>query len=150
PGWSSGTAFVRTPAALACAFAVVERPRVLSYAHHLAQRGAVDTGIGEVVECLLGDADDVMLDEGRAFCRSVLGMLEAAFPFQHRPAVVPVLRELREDAAEIDLAIAQRTEAAGPLGPALIARIDALPAGRVELGILHVEGRDALVIDVDE
>ena len=29
-------------------------------------------------------------------------------------------------------------------------RIDALPAGRVELGVLHVEGADALVIDVDE
>ena len=34
--------------------------------------------------------------------------------------------------------------------PALVAGIDALPAGRVELGVLHVEGLDALVVDVDE
>ena len=91
-----------------------------------------------------------MLDEGRAFGGAVLGVLQRAFPFQHRPAVVAVLCELGEDAAEIDLAVAQRTEAAGPVDPALIARIDALAAVRVELGVLHMEGLDALVIDVDE
>ena len=105
---------------------------------------------GEIVERLLGDADDVVLDERRALARAVLGMLQRAFPFEHRPAVVIVLRELGEDAAEIDLAVAQRAEAAGPVDPALIAAIDALPAGRIELGVLHVERLDALVIDVDE
>ena len=77
-------------------------------------------------------------------------MLQAAFPFQHRPGRIVVLRELRENAGEIDLSVAERAEAAGALDPGRIAGIDALPAGRIELGVLHVKGLDALVIDVDE
>ena len=91
-----------------------------------------------------------MLDERRALGRAVLGMLQRALPFEHRPAVVVVLRQLGEDAAEIDLPVAQRAEAAGPVDPALITRVDALAAGRIELGVLDVERLDALVIDVDE
>src|SRR5665213_264833 len=77
-------------------------------------------------------------------------MLEAAFPFEHGPGGVAVLRELREDGREIDLSIAERAEAPGSRDPGLVAGIDALPAGRIELGVLHVEGLDALVVDVDE
>jgi hypothetical protein len=77
-------------------------------------------------------------------------VLQAAFPFQHRPAVIVVLRELGEDAGEIDLPVAERAEAAGAVDPALVAGIDALPAGRVELGVLDVKRLDALVVDVDE
>src|SRR3954466_12577750 len=61
----------------------------------------------EVVEGVLGDADDVALDEGRALGRPLLGMLDRALPLEHRPAVVVVLRELREDRREVDLAVAQ-------------------------------------------
>src|SRR5256885_5563627 len=44
-------------------------------------------------------------------------------PFEYRPAGVAVLGELREDAAEIDLAIAERAEPAGPLEPRLEAAV---------------------------
>ena len=62
---------------------------------------------------------------------------------------IAVLAELGEDRGEIDLPVAERTEAAGAVHPALVAAIDALPAGRIELGVLDVEHPDALVIDVD-
>src|SRR5207247_9864772 len=58
--------------------------------------------------------------------------------------------ELREDRLEVDLAVAERTEAPGAIDPGLEARIDALPAASVELGILDVEGANALRIDIDE
>jgi len=105
---------------------------------------------GEVVEGVLGDADDVALDERRALGRALLGMLEGAFPLEHRPAVVVVLGELGEDRAEIDVPVAQRAKAPRALDPALEARVDALAPVRVELGVLDVEGVDALVVDVDE
>ena len=88
--------------------------------------------------------------KGGALARAVLGMLQAAFPFEHGPGVVVILRQLREDAGEVDLPVAERAEAPGPLDPGRIARIDALPPVRVELGVLDVERLDALVIDVDE
>ena len=89
------------------------------------------------------------LDEFGAFARAVFGMLQRAFPFDHGPAVEIVGGHLREDRAEIDLAVAERAEAAGAVDPALIAAIDALPAGRVELGILDVEHLDPVFVDVD-
>src|SRR5271157_2115202 len=104
----------------------------------------------EVVERLFGDADDVMLDELGALARAVLRVLEAAFPLEHRPGRIAVLRHLGEDAREIDLPVAERAEAARPVDPRRVARINALPAARIELGVLDVEGLDALVIDVDE
>ena len=110
----------------------------------------VDLAAGEIVERLVGDADDVMLDEFGAFARAVLGVLQAAFPLQHRPGRIAVLRQLGEDAGEVDLAVAERTEAAGPLNPRRITRINALPAGRIELAVLDVKRLDPLVIDVDE
>jgi len=60
------------------------------------------------------------------------------------------LRELGEDAVEVDLPVAERAEAAGALDPGRVTRIDALPAGRIELGVLDVKRLDPLVIDVDE
>ena len=74
---------------------------------------------GEIVEGVLGDADDMGGDEGRAFRRALLGMLQRALPFQHRPAVVVVFGELGEDGGEVDLSVAERAEAAGALHPAL-------------------------------
>src|SRR5271166_4000514 len=81
----------------------------------------VDRAGGEVVERLLGHPDHVMLDELGALARAVLRMLQAAFPFQHRPGRVAVLRQLREDAGEIDLPVAERAEAARPLDPGRVA-----------------------------
>jgi hypothetical protein len=87
---------------------------------------------------------------GHAFPCALLGALEHVLPFEHRPAVVAVLRELGEHAREVHLPVAQGPEAPGAVDPGLVARIDALPAVRVELGVLDVEGADALVVDVDE
>src|SRR5271166_3685940 len=41
----------------------------------------VDRGAGEIVERLLGHADDVMLDELGALARAVFRVLETALPF---------------------------------------------------------------------
>ena len=51
-------------------------------------------------------------DEIGPFAGAVLGVLQAAFPFDHRPAVKAVLRELGEDAAEIDLPVAEASGSA--------------------------------------
>src|SRR5208337_2380589 len=96
----------------------------------------VDRAAGEVVERLLGNADDVMRDELGALARPVLRVLEAAFPFEHRPGGIAVLRHLGEDAGKIDLPVAERPETPGPLDPRRIARIDALPSVRIELRVL--------------
>ena len=48
------------------------------------------------------------------------------------------------------MAVAGRTEAPGAVHPGLIAAIDSDSPRRVELRVLHVEGFDALVIEVDE
>ena len=58
--------------------------------------------------------------------------------------------ELGEDRAEIDVAVAERAEAAGAVRPVGEAGIDALLRRRAELRVLDVKGLDALVIDVDE
>ena len=68
-------------------------------------------------------------DEFGAFARAVLGMLEAAFPFDHRPAGEVVGGQLGEDRAEVDLAVAERAEAAGALHPGARSR-SRRPAGR--------------------
>ena len=91
----------------------------------------------------------MVADEGGALPGPVLGRLEGALPLQHRPALVPVLGELGEDGAEVDLAVAERAEAAGAVLPGLVAGIDALAAGGPELGVLHVEHPDPLVVEVD-
>src|SRR5213080_1706067 len=119
------------------------------HAEHAAVRRHVAAGTGEIVECLFRDADDVVGDELRSFAGAVLGVLETAFPLQHRPAGIIVLGELREDRLEVHLTVAQRTEPSGPLGPRLEPAIHALAAGRVELGVLDVKHADPLVIDVD-
>src|ERR1700728_1967554 len=92
----------------------------------------VDRSAGKVVERLVGDADELMLDEVGALARPILRMLEVAFPFEHRPGRIAVLRHLGKNAAEIDLAVAERTEAASAFDPTCVARIDALPSGGIE------------------
>src|SRR5208337_449101 len=61
----------------------------------------VDCAAGEIVERLVGDPDDVMLDELGALARAVLGVLQTAFPLEHRPGRIAALRELGEDAVEV-------------------------------------------------
>src|SRR3954464_478048 len=100
---------------------------LLGEAEHLAVRKIVGACPGKVVERALGHADDVMLDELRAFARAVLRVLERAFPLQHRPAAEIMGCKPGEDAAEIDRAVAQRAEPPCPIHPALETAIDALP-----------------------
>src|SRR5690606_24541235 len=91
----------------------------------------------------------VALDELRTFAGAIFGMLDGAFPFEHGPAVKIIGGEFCEDGREVDLSIADRAEAPCPVDPGLEATIDALAAGGVELGILDVEGLDAILVDVD-
>src|SRR4051794_16446154 len=121
-----------------------------SYPQHASNLARVDFARGKIVERFLRYLDDVALDERRTFGSALLRILEAAFPFEHRPAVVIISCKLGKDRPEIDLSITERSEPRGPLDPWLEARIDALASIRIELRILHVEGLDALVIDVDE
>src|SRR5437016_290856 len=93
--------------------------------------------------------DDVIGDELRPFAGTVLRVLEAALPLEHRPAGVVVLRQLREDRLEVHLTVAQGTEPAGAIDPRLEPAIHALAAGRIELGILDVKHADAVVIEID-
>src|SRR5271166_54713 len=123
------------------------RPSMAMPVSPLAQS---DRAAGEVVERFVGDPDDVMLDELGALARAVLRVLEAAFPFEHRPGRIAVLRHLRKDAREVGLPVAERPEPPGPFDPRRIARIDALPPRRIELGVLHMKCRNPLVVDVDE
>ena len=137
--------------ALRSPWSAAERPLAAQpQAQHLPVGRKIGAGGGEIVERLAGRLNDVVGDERGAFGRALLGVLQRAFPFQHRPAVEIVLRELGKDAAEIDLPVAQRAEPPGAVHPGLEAAVDALPRRRVELGVLHVEGADPLVIHVDE
>src|SRR3989442_730581 len=97
-------------------------------AEHAAVRRYVGAGTGEIVERLFGDADDVVGDELRSFASAILGVLEAAFPLQHRPAGIVVLGELGEDSFEVHLAVTQRTKPSGPIDPRLEPAVHALPA----------------------
>src|SRR4051812_2699606 len=72
---------------------------------------------GKIVKRPIGDADDVVADEGRALARAVLGVLQAAFPLQHRPAVESDRCHARKNRLEVDLPVAERAEAAGAIDP---------------------------------
>src|SRR5258708_15223310 len=61
---------------------------------------------GEIIECLISDANDVVCDELRAFAGTVLGILQAAFPFQDGPRAVADRCQLGKNASEVDLTVA--------------------------------------------
>jgi hypothetical protein len=82
---------------------------------------AVGAGSGEVVEHAVRHLDDVVGDELGALARRDLRMLEAAFPLVDRPAGEIIGRKLREDRLEINLAVAERSVAAGTLEPTFVA-----------------------------
>src|SRR5204863_5361434 len=88
--------------------------------------------------------------ERRALRRALFAVLEAALPFQHRPAAEIVLRQLGEDRAEFHLAVAQRAETAGAVDPGLKTGIHPLAAAWVEFGILGMKHSYPLMIHVDE
>jgi hypothetical protein len=65
----------------------------------------IHSGRREIIEGPARRFDDVSLYEGCAFGCTLLGTLNAAFPFQHGPAVKSVLGELRKDAAKTAICI---------------------------------------------
>src|SRR5215471_2162037 len=97
---------------------------------------------GEIIECPIGNANDVVCDELRAFAGTVFGILQAAFPFQDSPGAVADRCQLGKNAAEVDLAVAKRPEAPSAINPSLESRVDALSARWVELCILYVKRLD--------
>ena len=123
--------------------------KVLSEAEHFAIGSLVGAGGGEIVESCGCRLNDVARDEWGAFGGALFGAFDAAFPFEDGPTGEIVLRQLGKDGGEIDLAVAERTEAAGAIDPRLIAAVDALAAGGAELSVLDVKHLDALVIEVD-
>src|ERR1700733_4281737 len=92
----------------------------------------------------------MVANEGRTLARSVFRMLQGAFPFHDRPTGEVILGQLAEDAAEVNLAISQGTKAPRPVDPILVSAIDTGSTRRIKLGVLHVEGTDALMVDVEE
>ena len=89
-------------------------------------------------------------DERRAFGSRNRRVLQAILPLIDRPSVEIILGELREDLLEVDLPVAKRTIPRRALQPRLIAGIEALFAGRAELGVFHVKTLDAFMVEVDE
>src|SRR5258705_5995641 len=87
-------------------------------------------------------------DEWSALGRTLFGALDAAFPFEHRPAVEIILRELGENRVEIHLAIPGRTKTAGAVDPGLIAAVHTLTSSGIELRVLDMKHLDALVIKI--
>src|ERR1700751_3683094 len=83
---------------------------------------AIDSGpirrlVDEVFKARLAHLDQVLLDEFRALARAVLPVLDRAFPLENRPAVVAVHGKARENGAEVDIAVAKRSEAPGAVRP---------------------------------
>ena len=64
---------------------------LLLYPQHAVDLTLVGCAAGEIVKGFFRHADDVVLDEIRALAGAVLRMLQAAFPFEHRPGVVTIL-----------------------------------------------------------
>jgi len=91
----------------------------------------------------------VIRNELRPFARAVFGVLQAAFPFNHGPAIEIIGGHFGKDRAEINLTVAKRPEPPGAVRPALVARIDPLTARWIELSILDVEHLDPVFVDVD-
>ena len=110
----------------------------------------VGAGRSEVVERVVCHFDDVIGDELRPVARRDFGMLQAVLPLVHRPAGKIVGGKFGEYRLEVHLAIAERAIASGAVEPALVAAVDALFCGRIELGVLDVKHLDALVIRIDE
>ena len=67
----------------------------------------IDHSTGEIVKSPFGDVNDVIPDEFSPLPCAVLGVFQAAFPFQHGPALIIILGHFRENTGKIDLSITQ-------------------------------------------
>src|SRR6266496_3452322 len=100
-----------------CADVVSRQPRWdrSTDAEHAAGQSVIARARGKIVERLCRYANDMVPDERRAFGGARFRMLETAFPLQHGPTRIAVLREPREDTAKIDLTVAERAKAPRPV-----------------------------------
>lgn len=72
---------------------------------------------GKVIEGPSGNGNDMATNKLAALARAGLGILQAALPLQHRPAVKIIFGQLTEHPFEVDLPVAGRAETASPLLP---------------------------------
>src|SRR6266404_2473445 len=66
----------------------------LGQTEHAAVGCKVGAGLRKIIERRACSLNDVVRDEWRAFGSALLCALDAAFPFEHGPAIVSVLRQL--------------------------------------------------------
>src|SRR6266849_7631496 len=97
-------------------------------AEHARDPPLLDGCSSEIIECPIGNANDVVCDELRAFAGTVFGILHAAFPFQDSPRGVADRRQLGKNATEVDLTVAKRPESPSAINPSLESGVDALSA----------------------
>src|SRR5690242_6247795 len=117
---------------------------------HAADIGPAARPAHAGIEGSLSDTDQMLLDEARALGGSLVRILQAALPFQRRPAVEAVARQAAENAAKIDITVAKTAEASGAVEPLGIAAIDPAAGADIEFGVLDVKGADPRVVAVDE
>src|SRR5882762_9111549 len=115
---------------------------------HAAIRGLIRSGLCEVIERRARCLNYMACDEWSALGCALLGALDAAFPFEHRPAVEIMLREFGENPVEIYLAVPGRTKTSGAVDPGLIAAVHTLTSSGIELRVLDMKHLDPLVIKI--
>jgi hypothetical protein len=61
--------------------------------HQFAKSGPIGATTRKVVKRPFGFADQMISNERRTLCCALFGVFQAAFPFENRPTVKPVLGE---------------------------------------------------------
>ncbi len=119
------------------------------YAKNTAIRRFVRATACEIIEGPGRNVDEHALYEWGALGGSLHGVFDAAFPFEHRPACVADLRQLRENTLEVNLPISQAAEATRAVSPVLVAAVDTRLCSWVVFGVLYVERLDMIFVDID-
>ena len=117
---------------------------------HLLDHIAINIATGKIVKGFVRRCNHVLCNERRALGSALFGMLERAFPFENRPAIIAIMAKLCENLREIDLPVAKRPEATGAFFPARIAAINTRFTIGPKLGVLDVKSFDPLMIEIDE
>src|SRR5207248_946674 len=117
---------------------------------HSPIRFLVRSGFCKIVKRSFGCLDNVPRNEGRALPRPLLAALHTTLPFEHRPPVEVVLRQLGKNAPEIHLPVTQRPEAPRATNPRLISSVNALPSRRMKLRVLHVKHFHSRIVNVEK
>src|SRR5690606_29343536 len=117
---------------------------------HPSIKSFISTGACKVIKCFLSNPNDVTVNEWCSLCRTLLWMLDGAFPLQYSPSAVIVLRKFAKYSCKINLPVSQRSESACSLDPTLVSAIHALLACWVKFSILHMEHLDSLMVEINE